>query len=141
MNDTNNKKKNRRSLLKSARAFIRHAMKPENEFITSAEAYNITTYGCYDSIDKIIERERQRINMSIRERMVPACFGASRFDSYNTIVSFVDDMKPYIEEILKPFRERGFRVTLISDRVEELAEDNVYLISWYKPGEKEKSNI
>lgn len=141
MNDTNNEKKNRRSLLKSARAFIRHAMKPENEFITSAEAYNITTYGCYDSIDKIVERERQRINMSIRERMVPACFGASRFDSYNTIVSFVDDMKPYIEEILKPFRERGFRVTLISDRLEELAEDNVYIISWYKPGEKEKSNI
>lgn len=110
----------------------------ESSYVTSAEAYNITTYGSYDKVERIINRERERVNTEIRIQM-NSVFGPgmSKFDCYNVVVSFVDDLKPYINDILQPFVDRGFKIIRISDNIEEIKDENVYLINWYKSVKKD----
>lgn len=108
------------------------SLRSEDELVTSEEAYNVSTYGSNNSPEAIIHDQQQRINSLIREKMFPVNIGESKFSRYFCVVDFLPDTHQYIEEIFKPFNDRGFKIIPLSDKVSEIANDNVYLISWYK---------
>ena len=108
------------------------SFRSDDELVTSEEAYNVSTYGSNNSPETIIHDQQQKINSLIREKMFPANIGESKFSRYFCIVDFLPNTHQYIEEIFKPFNDRGFKIIPLSDKVSEIANDNVYLISWYK---------
>ena len=108
------------------------SFKSEDELVTCEEAYNVSTYGSNNSPETIIHDQQQKINSLIREKMFPASIGESKFSRYFCVVDFLPNTHQYIDEIFKPFNNRGFKIIPLSDKVSEIANDNVYLISWYK---------
>ena len=111
---------------------IRKMLYKAPKFVTCDEAYCITTYGRYDEIDDMIARQQARINEKVSSKLAPARMGDSKFNAYTCIVDLAPDLSTYSDKIFKPFIDRGFKVVNLSERVEEIADDNVYLLSWYK---------
>lgn len=104
----------------------------KEEDITPANvAYSKSTYGITTDVSTLIKLHQHRINKLINDKTSFRTNG-DIFTDYRCVYSFSKDVVPYIEPILKPFKEKGYTIINISEKVEELSNDNVYLISWYK---------
>ena len=49
---------------------------------------------------------------------------------YHCLVEIEDDLVNSTEEIFAPFINAGFKVINLSDKIDEIQGENVYLISW-----------
>lgn len=102
------------------------------EDITPADvAYCKATYGTNTDVQTLIKLHQHRINNLINDKTTFKTNGDT-FADYRCVYSFPKDITPYISKILEPFKEKGYKIINISDKVDELSNDNVYLISWYK---------
>lgn len=105
-----------------------------NEVFTAERAWVETTYGkgCYRAIDKRIESKIKSIKAKIESRY--ECSSeqgyANCFASYYCIVNIEEDLQYHVDEIFAPFKENGFLIINLSEVVEELNGERVYLVSW-----------
>ena len=49
---------------------------------------------------------------------------------YHCIVSIEEDLMCCVDDVFSPFVNGGFKVVCISDRIDEVRDENLYLISW-----------
>ena len=102
----------------------------EVNIIPAYEAYVKATYIENTSLADQIKYHKHRINSLIRDKINN---DHNRYNfSYRCVYSFPDNMTQYIDEILQPFIDKGYQVISISGRINELKEDHVYIISWYR---------
>ena len=107
----------------------------EEKPLTAQEAYFKTKYGDISSLDEYIEVAQNHIALEIRRNMTPnvyANINEDKFHSYYAMVDFDEDMVPYVDEIFKPFKDNGFQFIPLHDRIEEINNASVWLISWDK---------
>ena len=102
------------------------------EFIETADvAYARSTYGNVVTAEDIIKMHQQQINRIIKDKQQYRT-GTDSFSDYRCVYSFPDNTKEYINDILAPFIEKKYTVINLSEKVDELKDSHVYLISWYK---------
>lgn len=100
------------------------------KLLTRKEAYDSTTYGrCMDR-EQFIKKKQIDINSSIREKTQNSQFTDTEFEKYFLIVSFNKVEEDCASEVFKPFRDDGYTIIKLSDTVDVLKGNNVYLISW-----------
>lgn len=103
---------------------------------TAEYAWLETTYGIgsYKTIEERIAQKQKRIKERIKSHFHSRAVETSIVaPSYYCLISIEDDIKEYVDEIFKPFSDNGFNVV----KVNEIEDDNVYVISWKKVFTKE----
>ena len=109
--------------------------KKEVDF-TAEYAWLETTYGVgtYKTIEERIAQKQKRIKERIKSHFHSRAVETSIVaPSYYCLISIEEDIKEYVDEIFKPFVDNGFNVV----KVNEIEDDNVYVISWKKVFTKE----
>ena len=118
-----------------------HKEKPE---FTAEYAWLETTYGngTFSTLEERIKAKQDYIRNLIKskfpqhdERFRPAIINAS----YRCVVDIEEDLVCCVSEVFRPFIEGGFKIINLSEQIDELKDENVYLISWKKTF-KEKFN-
>lgn len=120
----------------------------ETEF-TAEKAWVETTYGkdAWRPIEKRIAEKQKQIKDTIKGKFSYNSGGGNTISlkSYRCVIDFEEDLKNNIDEILQPFYDGGFDIINLSDRIPEIYDENVYLISWRhifdKNPNKPKTNI
>lgn len=102
----------------------------EEDIISASEAYVKATYGENTNVEDQIKYHQHKINSLIKEK-ITSNFDRNNF-SYRCVYSFPDNMAQYTDRVLQKFVDKGYQVINLSQRVEELKSDNVFLISWYR---------
>ena len=106
----------------------------KNEPDFSAErAWIESTYGegCYVPISERIKEKQEYIKSSIQAKFRHIYQNNVRsFSSYHCVIDIEDDLAAYVETVFKPFVDNGFTIINLSDKVEEIDEPHVYLVSW-----------
>ena len=103
-----------------------------DEIVMPAEvAYCKATYGEYANVDKLIKMHQHKINRLIHEKASVTANGDT-FTDYRCVYSFPSDMSPYINDILKIFKDNGYEIINLSEKIEDIQDEHVYLISWYR---------
>ena len=105
------------------------------KLLTAQEAYFRTKYGDITSLDEYIAVAQNHIALEIKRCLSPNLYANAdedKFHSYYAMVDFDEDMVPYVDEIFKPFRDNGFQFIPLHDRIEEVNNASVWLISWDK---------
>lgn len=117
-------------------------IEPKEKALTAEEAYFKTKYGVYRTVEQRIKDNQKNIKELIKSKVTPAYKAETKFSSFYCVIDLDDELKPYVNDIFKPFIENGFKVINLSDKVEEINDELVFLISWYKNDFKEvvKSN-
>lgn len=103
----------------------------EEEIIPADTAYCRATYGENTTIKNLIKIHQHKINKLINEKTSMRTNGDT-FTDYRCVYSFPMDIEPYIAQILKVFIDKGYKVINLSDKIEDIQDEHVYLISWYK---------
>lgn len=109
--------------------------KKEVDF-TAEYAWLETTYGvgAYKTIEERIAQKQKRIKERIKSHFHSRAVETSIVaPSYYCLISIEEDIKEHVDEIFKPFVDNGFNVV----KVNEIEDDNVYVISWKKVFTKE----
>lgn len=104
----------------------------EPEF-NAERAWIESTYGegCYVSISERIKEKQDYIKSSIQTKFRQINQNNTRsFYSYHCVIDIEDDLAAYVETVFKPFVDNGFTIINLSDKVEEIDEPHVYLVSW-----------
>lgn len=108
----------------------------EVKVLPANKAFCRTTYGCEMDAKKLIQIHRNRINNLIVDKSTPDKITDSSqgnlLTDYYCIYSFPENVANYIDEILSVFIENGYKVVNLSNIVEDIVTDNVYLIGWYR---------
>ena len=107
--------------------------KKDRKLLTAQEAYFKTKYGDITSLEEYIEVAKNHIELEIKRSMFPNIYedaNEDKFHSYYAMVDFDEDMVPYVDEIFKPFKDNGFKFIPLHDRIEEVNNASVWLISW-----------
>lgn len=120
-----------RPFWKTVASWFRSRLDRNTSVIPAHVAYCKATYGINTDVDTLIKLHQRRINSLIRDKTSYRSNGDT-FADYRCVYSFPKDITPYIERILIPFEDNGYTIINISDKVDELSDDNVYLLSWYK---------
>ena len=113
---------------------IFHKDKPE---FTAEYAWLETTYGNggFRTLEQRIKDKQDSIRSLIKSKF-PATGEKYRpftgNGSYRCVVDIEEDLSCCIDEVFKPFIEGGFKIINISKYVDEIDDENVYLISWKK---------
>lgn len=112
---------------------VKEMFNKAEEPFTAERAWIETTYGngSYRSIEKRIKDKQNYIKNIIKGKFDYAVTNGSTLSrAYRCVIDFEDDLKHHIKEILQPFVEGGFNIINLSDNVEAIKDENVYLISW-----------
>lgn len=102
----------------------------KNMYLTADEAYFKSMYGQYMSPDDRIRCHQENISNIIKSKCYQSFKGDTDFSSFYCVYDFNEDMKEYIDEVFKPFKDNGYTIISLSDKVDEINRSNVYLISW-----------
>ena len=106
----------------------------KNEPDFSAErAWIESTYGegCYVPIADRIKEKQEHIKSNIQTKFRHIYQNNARsFSSYHCVIDIEDDLTAYVDTVFKPFIDNGFTIINLSDKVEEIDEPHVYLVSW-----------
>ena len=108
--------------------------KDDGEF-TAERAWLETTYGEGANLsleDRIANKQREIVNL------IKSKFPARNSDmvfynkhtSYRCVIDIEEDLAQYKDEVLNPFIEKGFKIIDLSEKVDEIEDEHVYLISW-----------
>lgn len=103
--------------------------------MSAEEAYYKSKNGYYVATEKRILNHQKHIKDLIKSKYkLPSTNSIQDtvFSSFYCVYDFENDMKPYIDEVFKPFVERGFEITNLSEAIPSLNDECVYLISWNK---------
>ena len=46
------------------------------------------------------------------------------------VINLEENLSQYKDEILNPFIEKGFKIIDLSEKIDEIEDEHVYLISW-----------
>lgn len=108
--------------------------KDEGEF-TAERAWLETTYGegCNLSLEQRITNKQREITELIKSKFPSRTSNMvvlSKHTSYRCVFDIEEDLAQYKDEILKPFNEKGFKIIDLSEKVDEIEDEHVYLISW-----------
>lgn len=120
---------------------VKDMFNKNEEPFTAERAWVETTYGSgsYRPLEKRIREKQEHIKELIKGR-----FGSNNgvgntvAKAYRCVVDIEDDIKHNINDIFKPFIEGGFIVINLSERIDEIKDENVYLISWKHAFDREK---
>ena len=108
--------------------------KPE---FTAEYAWIETTYGqgSFRSLEERIS-DKQKYIINIIKTKFPSHLDGQRSSnsngSYRCVVDIEEDLYSVVDEIFKPFIEGGFKIINLSEKIEEIDDEHVYLISWKK---------
>ena len=100
------------------------------KMITSEEAYNNATYGSKMNRERFIIKKQIDINRLIKEKFNDSTYGETDYDKYFLIVGLTLVEEECSTEIFEPFIKYGYKIVKISEKIEELKTENVYLITW-----------
>lgn len=103
----------------------------EENVVSADVAYCRATYGMNTNVENLIKLHQHQINRIINDKTAYKSDG-NTFIDYRCVYSFPKDVAPYIDRILSVFIEKGYTIMNLSEKIDELKDDNVYLISWYK---------
>lgn len=107
-------------------------IEPKEKAFTAEEAYFKTKYGVYKTVEQRIKDNQKNIKELIRSKVSPAYKAETKFSSFYCVIDLDDELKPYVDEIFKPFIENGFNVINLSEKVDEINDELVFLVSWYQ---------
>lgn len=101
-----------------------------DEPFTAERAWIETTYGngSYRTTEQRIKDKQEYIKRMIKNKFIAA--GNTFSKDYRCVIDFEDDLKNHIEEIIEPFINGGFNIINLSEQIDELKDEYVYLISW-----------
>lgn len=117
-------------LLQKIKSLFSYNEEINNSIPTAEEAYYRTKYGFYTSVENRIKTHQRNIKSLIEAKMNNCYRGSNMYTSYYCVYDFDKDMEPYTEEVLKPFKENGFNIVNINDKVTDLDNEIIYLITW-----------
>jgi hypothetical protein len=103
----------------------------DEDVVPASTAYCMSTYGVNTNVSDIIKIHQHKINRLIHEKTAMRTNGDT-FTDYRCVYSFPKDVEPYIDNILKEFIDKGYKVINLSEKIDEIQDEHVYLISWYK---------
>lgn len=109
--------------------------KDDGEF-TAEKAWLKSTYGSNVNftLEERIAYKQQSIRETIKSKYryltSSKAEGPANYSSYRCVIDIEEDLEAYKDEVLKPFIDGGFKVINLSDKIEEIEDENVYLISW-----------
>lgn len=125
---------------------VKSMFNKNDENFTAERAWIETTYGTgsYRPIEKRIAEKQSYIKSVIKGKFYSSNeVGNVLSRAYRCVIDIEDDLRDYVNEVFHPFVEGGFKVINLSEQVEEIHDENVYLISWKhvfdKKQEKENS--
>lgn len=116
--------------------------KNESEF-TAEKAWIESTYGenSYKDIKIRINEKQEYIKSSIENKYKKVYQnGFISYSSYHCIIDIEEDLASFVDVIFEPFIKSKFTIINLSDRIDEIDEPHVYLISW-KNAFKSKKDI
>lgn len=105
--------------------------KPD-EIMSADTAFCKSMYGQVIDVNTLITMHRRRIKDIIEKRADLRNVETNTCGDYRCVYSFPTDTVPYIDEILQVFKDKGYKITNISEHIEEFKDDHMYVISWYK---------
>lgn len=112
---------------------VKSMFNKNDEDFTAERAWIETTYGTgsYRPIDKRIAEKQSYIKSVIKGKFY-SCNEVNGILSraYRCVIDIEDDLRDYVDEVFRPFVDGGFKIINLSEQVEEINEENVYLISW-----------
>ena len=108
--------------------------KDEGQF-TAEKAWIKSTYGSNVNftLEERIANKQKSIRDIIKTKFRYPTGGSEsllNYSSYRCVIDIEEDIVAFKDEILQPFIDGGFKVINLSEKVEEIEEENVYLISW-----------
>ena len=109
-----------------------HKEKPK---FTAEYAWIETTYGegSYRPLDERIT-DKQKYIINIIKTKFPSHLDGQRSSnsngSYRCVVDIEEDLYSVVDEIFKPFIEGGFKIINLSEKIAEIKDEHVFLISW-----------
>lgn len=108
---------------------------------SATDVFFRTKYGGIMSPEAYVKAAQSHIRKMVNARsdMFRRSPEDSLFRSYYCMVDFDSEMSDYMDEIFNPFIEAGYVVTKLSGKIEEIKDEQVYLISWDKRGGLSKS--
>lgn len=113
------------------KAWVRARTIAEEDVVPAHTAYCRATYGANTTVTDLIKLHQHKINRLINDKTSMRTNGDT-FTDYRCVYSFPRDIVPYIDKILKVFIDKGYKVINLSEKIEDLQDEHVYLISWYK---------
>lgn len=105
--------------------------KDDGEF--SAEmAWLSTTYGVGANrpIEERIANKQKDIMNVIKSKFRYSTTGQESNSNYRCVVDIEEDLAAVKDVVMAPFIEKGFKVINLSEKIDEVKDENVYLISW-----------
>ena len=126
-----------------------HKEKPD---FTAEFAWLETTYGkdTFRNLEQRVKDKQEYIKSQIKskfpihdERYTPS----KTMGCYKCVVDIEEDLMCCVDEVFKPFIDGGFKVINLSKNIEEISDENTYLISWKnifknnKPLKKEEGQV
>ena len=109
-----------------------HKEKPK---FTAEYAWIETTYGqgSFRSLEERIS-DKQKYIINIIKTKFPSHLDGQRSSnsngSYRCVVDIEEDLYSVVDEIFKPFIEGGFKIINLSEKIAEIKDEHVFLISW-----------
>lgn len=105
--------------------------KDDGEF--SAEmAWLSTTYGVGANrpIEERIANKQKDIMNVIKSKFRYGTNGQETNSNYRCVIDIEEDLAAVKDVVMAPFIEKGFKVINLSEKIDEVKDENVYLISW-----------
>lgn len=105
--------------------------KDEGEF--SAEmAWLSTTYGVGANrpIEERIANKQKDIMNVIKSKFRYSTTGQESNSNYRCVVDIEEGLAAVKDVVMTPFIEKGFKVINLSEKIDEVKDENIYLISW-----------
>lgn len=106
--------------------------KNEPEF-TAEKAWIESTYGekSYKDIEIRIKEKQEYIKSSVENKYKKVYQnGSISYSSYHCVIDIEEDLASSVETIFEPFVNAGFKVINLSEKVEDIDEPHVYLLTW-----------
>lgn len=110
-------------------------MGKEDSIFTAETAWVKSTYGANVNftLEERIANKQKSIRDTIKSKFRYPTDNINNilsFSSYRCVIDIEKDLESHRDEILQPFIDGGFKVINLSEKIEEIDDENVYLISW-----------
>jgi hypothetical protein len=108
----------------------------DNGVFTAEKAWLKSTYGSnvnFTTEERIANKQksiRETIKSKFRYATNGSMDGHTNYSSYRCVIDIEEDLEAHKDEILQPFIDGGFKVINLSEQIEEIEDESVYLISW-----------
>lgn len=111
---------------------IKNTFSKGNEPFTAERAWVETTYGqnSFRPIEERIIEKQKSIKKSIQGKFENYTNNDHFCKCYRCVIDIEEDLKNHVQEVLQPFYDGGFDIINLSEKVDEIGDENVFLISW-----------